>query len=171
MSLDRDLRDALQPLAGDPVADARAVLAKLPPLPPASPDGPVPPQALEALGAAHRVQLDFTREEAGVVRAYVAEPLNHDRITPRLVRFIVDGGLLVRQAAPRWATPTLLLYAGADRCVAPRGSDAFAASAPASMVAHRRYDGMAHEIFNEPDQARVLADLSTWLAARWPQPV
>jgi alpha-beta hydrolase superfamily lysophospholipase len=30
---------------------------------------------------------------------------------------------------------------------------------------------MAHEIFNEPDQARVLADLSTWLAARWPQPV
>ena len=44
MSLDRDLRDALQPLAGDPVADAMAVLAKLPPLPPASPDGPVPPQ-------------------------------------------------------------------------------------------------------------------------------
>lgn len=45
MSLDRDLRDALQPLAGDPVADAMAVLAKLPPLPPASPDGPVPPLA------------------------------------------------------------------------------------------------------------------------------
>jgi alpha-beta hydrolase superfamily lysophospholipase len=31
-------------------------------------------------------------------------------------------------------------------------------------VTARRYDGLAHEIFNEPDQARVLADLSDWLA-------
>lgn len=128
---------------------------------------PLAPNA--ALG--NGLQPEWVCSDPAVVRAYVADPLNHDRITPRLVRFIVDGGLLLRQAAPRWATLTLLLYAGADRCVAPRGSDAFAASAPASMVAHRRYDGMAHEIFNEPDQARVLADLSTWLAARWPQPV
>lgn len=34
MSLDRDLRDALQPLAGDPVADAARVLAALPPMGP-----------------------------------------------------------------------------------------------------------------------------------------
>jgi alpha-beta hydrolase superfamily lysophospholipase len=103
-----------------------------------------------------------------VVRAYVADPLNHDRVTPRLVRFIVDGGALVRQRAPAWVTPTLLIYAGADRCVAPGGSDAFAAAAPAAVLQSHRYDGLAHEIFNEPEQARVLADLTTWLAARWP---
>ncbi len=114
---------------------------------------------------------DWVCSDPAVVRAYKADALNHDRITPRLARFIVDGGALVRAAATRWATPTLLLYAGADRCVAPRGSDAYAAAAPASVVAHQRYDAMAHEIFNEPDQARVLADLSSWLAARWPQPV
>jgi alpha-beta hydrolase superfamily lysophospholipase len=113
---------------------------------------------------------EWVCSDPAVVRAYVADALNHDRITPRLVRFIVDGGARVRAAAERWATPSLLLYAGADRCVAPRGSDAFAQAAPTSVVAHQRYDGMAHEIFNEPDQARVLADLSTWLAARWPQP-
>ena len=90
----------------------------------------------------------------------------HDRITLRLARFIVDGGKLVRSKAPQWVTPTLLLYAGADRCVTPRGSDAFAAaSQPAVLQAHR-YDGFAHEIFNEPGQARVLADLTTWLSAR-----
>ena len=128
---------------------------------------PLAPNA--ALG--NGLKPEWVCSDPAVVRAYVADPLNHDRITPRLVRFIVDGGLLVRASAARWATPTLLLYAGADRCVAPRGSDAFAAAAPASVVAHQRYDGMAHEIFNEPDQARVLADLSHWLAARWPQPV
>jgi hypothetical protein len=41
MSLDRDLHDALQPLAGDPVADAMAVLAALPPLVPL-PRAPLP---------------------------------------------------------------------------------------------------------------------------------
>jgi len=102
--------------------------------------------------------------DPAVVAAYVADPLVHDRVTPRLVRFIVDAGLLVRQRAPQWAVPTLLLYAGADRCVAPRGSASFAAAAPPARVQARRYDGMAHEIFNEPDRARVLADLTDWLA-------
>ena len=36
----------------------------------------------------------------------------------RLVRFIVDGGDLVRLRAEHWTTHTLLLWAGADRCVA-----------------------------------------------------
>ena len=105
--------------------------------------------------------------DPAVVRAYIADPLTHDRITPRLARFIVDAGVLVRQQALQWATPTLLLYAGADRCVAPRGSDAFAAAAPAAVLQVHRYDGFAHEIFNEPGQARVLADLTSWLSARF----
>lgn len=105
--------------------------------------------------------------DPAVVKAYIADPLTHDRITPRLARFIVDGGVRVRSVAPRWATPTLLLYAGADRCVAPRGSDAFAAAAPPAVLQAHRYDGFAHEIFNEPGQARVLADLTAWLSARF----
>ena len=105
--------------------------------------------------------------DPAVVKAYLADPLTHDRITPRLARFIVDGAARVRSLAPRWATPTLLLYAGADRCVAPRGSDAFAAAAPPAVLQAQRYDGFAHEIFNEPGQARVLADLTTWLDTRF----
>ncbi len=104
--------------------------------------------------------------DPAVVQAYIADPLTHDRITPRLARFIVDGGVRVRSLAPRWATPTLLLYAGADRCVAPHGSDAFAAAAPPAVLQAQRYEGFAHEIFNEPGQARVLADLSAWLSHR-----
>ena len=42
MNLDRDLRDALQPLAGDPIADAARVLAALPPTGGAPPDVPAP---------------------------------------------------------------------------------------------------------------------------------
>jgi alpha-beta hydrolase superfamily lysophospholipase len=112
---------------------------------------------------------EWVCSDAAVVRAYVADPLVHDRITPRLVRFMLAAGQRVHEAAPRWPLPTLLLYAGADRCVAPRGSAAFAAAAPTALLRARRYDGMAHEIFNEPDQARVLADLSDWLATLPPR--
>lgn len=112
---------------------------------------------------------EWVCSDAAVVRAYVADPLVHDRITPRLVRFMLAAGRLVREAAPRWPLSTLLLYAGADRCVAPRGSAAFAATVPPALLRARRYDGMAHEIFNEPDQARVLADLSHWLATLPPR--
>jgi alpha-beta hydrolase superfamily lysophospholipase len=116
------------------------------------------------LALGNGLQPAWVCSDPAVVAAYLADPLVHDRITPRLVRFIVDAGLLVRQRAPQWGVPTLLLYAGADRCVAPAGSAQFAAAAPPAWVQARRYDGMAHEIFNEPDRARVLADLGDWLA-------
>lgn len=99
-----------------------------------------------------------------VVSGYRKDPLVHDRVTPRLVRLIVNGGAHVIAQAPKWRVPTQLLYAGADRCVAPRGSEAFAAAAPKDVLQHQRYDGLSHEIFNEPEQARVLADMARWLA-------
>lgn len=103
--------------------------------------------------------------DAAVVAAYQADPLVHDRVTPRLVRFIVDGGELVRARASQWSVPTLLLYAGSDRCVAPRGSAAFAAAAPKSVLTAREFAPLYHEIFNEPEQREVFAALGDWLSS------
>jgi alpha-beta hydrolase superfamily lysophospholipase len=106
----------------------------------------------------------WVSRDLDVVRDYVADPLNHDRITPRLARFIVDGGELVRSRAALWRTPTLLLWAGADRCVAPAGSAAFAATAPPDVLTGHGFPGLFHEIFNEPERALVLSHLLRWLA-------
>ena len=102
--------------------------------------------------------------DAAVVRAYLADPLNHDRITPRLARFILDAGAQVRDRATAWTLPTLLLYGGCDRIVAPAGSAAFAAAAPSAVVTVRRFEALFHEIFNEPEQGEVFAALGDWLA-------
>jgi alpha-beta hydrolase superfamily lysophospholipase len=101
--------------------------------------------------------------DPAVVQAYAADPLVHDRVTPRLVRFMVDHGALVLSIAPRWRVPTLLLWAGEDLCVRPAGSEAFAAAAPPGVLHKRRYSKLYHEIFNEPEQGDVLADLTQWL--------
>ena len=111
------------------------------------------------------LQPDWISRDPAVVRNYVQDPLVHDRVAARLVRFIVDGGERVRALAPFWKVPTLLMWAGADRCVAPAGSAAFAAAAPADVVQHQAWPTLAHEIFNEPERAQVVARLVQFLQA------
>ncbi len=108
----------------------------------------------------------WVSRDPAVVAAYVADQLVHDRITPRLTRFIVDGGEVVRRLAPRWRVPTLLMWAGSDRCVAPSGSADFAAAAPKAVVQSQLFEPLFHEIFNEPEQAQVFERLQAWLQQR-----
>ncbi|WP_052162735.1 alpha/beta hydrolase [Aquabacterium sp. NJ1] len=105
------------------------------------------------------------RDEA-VVNAYRGDPLVHDRISPRLARFILEGGGYVRALADQWDKPTALLYAGADDIVDPLGARQFADAAPA-LVHTRCFPHMAHEILNEPDQVMVFHALHAWLEARF----
>jgi alpha-beta hydrolase superfamily lysophospholipase len=101
-----------------------------------------------------------------VVRNYIDDTRVHNRVTPLLARFIVDAGRQVIARAAQWRLPTLLLWAGADRCVAPRGSAAFAAAAPKAVVRSRCFDGLAHEIFNEPERDFVVGALIDFLRKR-----
>lgn len=164
-------RFVAEALAASPVAWSRAVDALV-----------LSSPALDTgIGSAQRAQLwvgerlmadrpmpnglkpEWVSRDPQTVRDYVADPLVHDRITARLARFLVDEGNVVQAAAGRWRVPTLLMWAGADRCVAPAGSAAFAAEAPEAVVQHRCFDGLAHEIFNEPERDEVLAHLVRWL--------
>jgi len=124
--------------------------------------GPLAPN----LAVANGLEPSWVSRDPAVVAAYVADPLVHDRITPRLTRFIVDGGEFVRGVAPRWRVPTLLMWAGSDRCVAPSGCAEFAAAAPKAVLQAQVFEPLYHEIFNEPEQAQVFTRLQAWLQQR-----
>jgi alpha-beta hydrolase superfamily lysophospholipase len=115
------------------------------------------------LGIGNGLDVTAISRDAAVVAAYRADPLVHDRVAPRLVRFLADAGARVRALAPEWTVPTLLLYAGSDRLVVPAGSAAFAAAAPEGVVQSRAFAPLFHEIFNEPERDEVLAVLTAWL--------
>ena len=115
------------------------------------------------LGIGNGLDATGISRDPAVVAAYRADPLVHDRIAPRLVRFLADAGPAVLAAAPRWRVPTLLLYAGRDRLVVPAGSAAFAAAAPASVLTTHAFPALFHEIFNEPERDEVLSVLAGWL--------
>ena len=124
--------------------------------------GPVAPN----LAVGNGLKPEWISRDPAVVQAYEDDPLVHDRVTARLVRFLVEAGRIVRERGPSWKVPTLLLWAGADRCVAPAGSAAFAEAAPEDVVASKEYPGCFHEILNEPEQTEVLDEIRRWLADR-----
>lgn len=112
------------------------------------------------------VRPEHLSHDPRVVRAYQQDRLVHNRISTRLARFMDDAGREVIKAAPRWHVPTLLLYAGADRIISPRGSAAFAAAAPPRVLTTHCFADLYHEIFNELDREPVYAELQRWLD-RW----
>ena len=109
----------------------------------------------------------YLSHDASVVRAYLADPLCHDRISVRLARFIAEAGPATVARAAHWQVPTLLLWAGADRLVNPAGSRAFASAAPKERVQAHCFEPLYHELFNEsPELAEPVRErLQHWLAA------
>ncbi len=125
------------------------------------------PSILPNLRVSNGLNADFISHDAGVVAAYKNDPLVHDRISGLLAKFIADAGPAVIAAAISWAVPTLVLYAGQDKLVNPRGSRAFISKAPSSLVSSYCFENMYHEIFNEPNAIEVFAQLKPWLDTRF----
>ena len=59
--------------------------------------------------------------------------------------------------------PILLQHGTADQLVDIAGTRALEAGAVNATVTSHYYDGLYHEIFNEPEQAAVLGDTVAWL--------
>jgi alpha-beta hydrolase superfamily lysophospholipase len=115
-------------------------------------------------------QRAISHDHDAVARA-LSDPLVHDRITLRLVRFAQDTADHAIREARHLRTPTLLLVAGADRHVNPAGSRTFFDALPAGTGTLRWYDQLYHELFHErePDRTQVLADMCNWLQGQLAQ--
>lgn len=122
---------------------------------------------LPHLAAGNGLKPSWISRDAAVVQAYVQDPLVHKHITPTLARSILDGGELVRDQAEAWTLPTLVLWAGSDRCVSPEGSADFVAAAPPAVVQGHVFPALYHEIFNEPEKEQVFERLQAWLESKF----
>jgi len=114
---------------------------------------------------ANRLPVDKLSHAPGEVAAYRADPLVHDRITPRMYGFLAAAGAAVRRNPASLTVPTLLLAAGDDGLVDARGSRELAAALARGASEVHIYEGLYHELFNErePDRTRVLDDLTAWV--------
>ncbi len=59
--------------------------------------------------------------------------------------------------------PLLILHGTADRLDDPEGSKQLYERAESKDKTLKLYDGFYHEVMNEPEKERVLADILEWL--------
>ena len=97
-----------------------------------------------------------------VVSKYAADPLMHDKISPRLYTGIYESGLWALEHAAELKIPMLLMHGSGDKITSAPASQEFAQKA-GNLVTLRIWDGFYHEIHNEPEKAEVIQVMVDWL--------
>jgi len=114
-----------------------------------------------------KIEDDAVSRDPQVVLDYQADPLNHPgKLPARTLGEIMRAMDAIPRDAVALRTPLLLLHGGEDRLCPPEGSRIVHANAGSADKTLKVYDGLYHEIFNEPEQDQVLDDVVEWLAAR-----
>lgn len=102
-----------------------------------------------------------------VVRAYVEDPLNYHRKLPaRTVHELLDGAHRFPDQLPEVTVPVLVMHGGGDPIIPLHATEMVEERIGSADKTKIVYDGLYHEILNEPEQERVIADIVGWLDAR-----
>jgi alpha-beta hydrolase superfamily lysophospholipase len=101
-----------------------------------------------------------------VVRDYESDPLNYHRKLPARTVAELAGAIESFPARlPSLTLPLLVMVGTADRLVPPDAARMVAAEAGSSDKKLIEYEGLFHEVLNEPEQQQVMDDLCAWLDA------
>ena len=104
--------------------------------------------------------------DPAVVQAYVADPLNFQgKTTARLAAEMLKAMQRVAAEVGTITLPFIVVQGSADRMVDPAGAQMLYDKAGSPDKTIKIYDGLYHEVFNEPERDQVLADVAAWLDA------
>ncbi|MFN2477825.1 MAG: lysophospholipase [Pseudonocardiaceae bacterium] len=120
------------------------------------------------LGVAALGTEQISRDPA-VVRAYQDDPLVYrGKIKARTGAEILATMENLPARLPRLAMPLLLLHGTDDRICALTGSTMVHDAVSSADKTLHRYQGLYHEVFNEPEREQILTDLLCWLDQHLP---
>ncbi len=112
------------------------------------------------------LEADGVSRDPSIVQAYVSDPLVHrGRMTARLAAEMLQAMQRISGQAARITLPILIVQGSADKLVDPAGAKILydAVCSPDKEI--KIYDGLYHEVFNEPEHDRVFRDIEAWLEA------
>jgi|CXWL01.1.fsa_nt_gi alpha-beta hydrolase superfamily lysophospholipase len=102
--------------------------------------------------------------DPAIVADYDSDPLNYRGKMPMgLIAAMIRGGRYSDRHMHEIALPLLILHGSADQLVAPHGSRRLYETAASTDKTLKVYEGLYHEILNEPEKDLVIADIANWL--------
>lgn len=105
--------------------------------------------------------------DPAVVQASAADPLVYQGGIPAATGLaMVQAVAYVQSQMEAFRLPLLIVQGTADRIVDPEGSKQFYARAGSSDKTLKLYEGLFHEVLNEPEKEQVMAEIIEWLDKR-----
>jgi len=104
-----------------------------------------------------------------VVKAYIDDPLISQKVSTRWYAEILKSMAIAYEDAASLQIPMLLIQSGADRLVDPEAPGRWKEAAPDGMVELVVWDGLYHEMLNEPEKEQVRSRLLKWLQDQLPE--
>ncbi len=105
-------------------------------------------------------------KDPAVVESYVNDPLVFTgKATARLGAELIKTMQEVTKQAAKITLPILIAQGSDDKLVDPGGARLLYDSIRSTDKTIKIYNGLYHEIFNEPEHKQVLNDVKTWIEA------
>jgi alpha-beta hydrolase superfamily lysophospholipase len=102
-----------------------------------------------------------------VVAAYMADPMvHHGKLPAGIAKALIKVGETMPKRAGSLTAPLLVVHGEQDKLIPVEGSHRLL-ECVASTDAHLKvYAELYHEVFNEPERALVLDDVTSWIKAK-----
>ncbi len=102
--------------------------------------------------------------DPAVVADYDNDPLNYRGKMPlALLGAMIRGGRYTQRHMREITLPLLILHGAADQLVATEGSQRLYDTASSLDKTLKIYEGLHHEVLNEPEKDLVAQDIANWL--------
>jgi alpha-beta hydrolase superfamily lysophospholipase len=100
-----------------------------------------------------------------VVDAYINDPLVHDKMTLGFGKIMLSVQPWAFEHAHEFSLPLLIMHGTDDKLGYPRGSEEFASLVKQDCTL-KLWDGLSHELHNEPEQNEVFTFMINWVNTR-----
>jgi alpha-beta hydrolase superfamily lysophospholipase len=112
---------------------------------------------------------DFSRDPK-TVQAMHDDPLIAGEVQPtRTVAELVLADERLKREFPLITLPVLIMHGTADKVTRPAGSQLFYDTAGSKDKTLKLYEGHAHDLLNDLDREKVMADITAWIESRLPR--
>ena len=108
------------------------------------------------------LELGGLSRDTNVVDKYRNDPLVHDRVSLRMAKGMIDTIDYIFGNASKIDIPLLLMHGSGDRITYQQGSEEIAEKINSECTL-KIWDGLYHELHNEPEQDQVFGYLIDWL--------
>jgi alpha-beta hydrolase superfamily lysophospholipase len=115
---------------------------------------------------ATKLPVESISRDPAEMKRYADDPLVHDKISPVFFFGCHEAGLWALEHASEFSYPLLIMHGTGDDITSHESSQEFAEKAGGGDITWKSWEGLRHEIHNEPEKTEVIATMINWVEAR-----